>query len=78
LYAAFFTAYAITRFIFAILGGIWVDRFTAKTVFKFFLIPIPLGIIPFALMESITGALIFDSEWIFQWCGSKGKSGSSG
>lgn len=59
LYAAFFTAYAITRFIFAILGGLWVDRFTAKTVFKFFLIPIPLGLIPFALMESITGALLF-------------------
>lgn len=59
LYAAFFTAYAITRFVFAILGGLWVDRFTAKRVFRLFLLPIPLGLIPFALMDSIIGALIF-------------------
>jgi len=59
LYAAFFTAYAITRFIFAVVGGLWVDRFTAKKVFRLFLIPISLGLIPFALMKSIIGALFF-------------------
>ncbi len=59
LYATFFTAYAITRFLFAIIGGLWVDRFTAKKVFRFFLFPITLGLIPFALLDSIIGALIF-------------------
>lgn len=59
LYAAFFTAYAITRFVFAIVGGLWVDKFTAKKVFRLFLLPMSLGLIPFALMDSIIGALIF-------------------
>ncbi len=59
LYAAFFTGYAFTRFIFSIVGGIWVDKFTAKTMFKSFLIPMTLGLLVFAFSESIIGALIF-------------------
>jgi MFS family permease len=59
LYASFFTAYAATRFLFSIFGGLWVDRFTAKTIFRFYLIPIGLGLLSFALVNGITGALIF-------------------
>ena len=59
LYAAFFTAYAITRFLMSIVGGLWVDRFTAKKLYRFFLIPQALGLVPFAFMDSIAGALIF-------------------
>lgn len=59
LYASFFTAYAVTRFLFSIFGGIWVDRYTAKRMFKIYLIPLTIGLIPFAFMESSIGALIF-------------------
>ena len=59
LYASFFTVYAITRLLFSIFGGMWVDRFTAKKMFRWFLIPMIIGLVPFALMESIIGALIF-------------------
>lgn len=59
LYAGFFTAYAITRLVFSIFGGLWVDRFSAKVMFRYFLIPILLGLLPFSLMNSIFGALFF-------------------
>ena len=59
LYASFFTVYAITRLLFSLFGGVWVDRFTAKTLFRFYLIPIVLGLLSFAFINSIIGALIF-------------------
>lgn len=59
LYASFFTVYAITRLLFSIFGGMWVDKFTARKMFRWFLIPIILGLIPFAFMDSILGAFIF-------------------
>lgn len=59
LYATFFTVYAISRFIFSLVGGTWVDKFTAKKMFRLYLIPLTLGLIPFALMDSIIGALLF-------------------
>lgn len=59
LYATFFTVYAATRFLFSIFGGVWVDKFSAKKMFQFYLIPFTLGLLPFAFMNSIIGALIF-------------------
>lgn len=59
LYATFFTVYAIARFCFSLFGGTWVDKFTAKKMFRIYLIPMSLGLIPFALMDSIIGALLF-------------------
>lgn len=59
LYATFFTVYAITRFLFSLFGGLWVDKYTARVLFRYFLIPLTLGILPFAFMDSIIGALIF-------------------
>ncbi|WP_029037590.1 MFS transporter [Salinimicrobium xinjiangense] len=59
LYATFFTVYAITRFLFSLLGGVWVDKFTARKMFRYYLIPVTLGMLPLALMDSIIGALIF-------------------
>lgn len=59
LYATFFTVYAVTRFLFSLFGGIWVDKFTAKKMFRYYLIPVCLGLLPLALMNSIIGALIF-------------------
>ncbi|WP_424492981.1 MFS transporter [Salinimicrobium sp. GXAS 041] len=59
LYATFFTIYAATRFLFSLFGGLWVDKFTAKVLFRYYLLPMTLGLIPFALMDSIMGALIF-------------------
>jgi len=59
LYATFFTVYALTRFLFSLFGGLWVDKYTAKKMFRFYLIPMSLGLIPFALMNSIMGAFMF-------------------
>ncbi|TDN89329.1 MFS transporter [Salegentibacter sp. 24] len=59
LYAIFFTVYAISRFMFSLFGGTWVDKFSARKMFKVYLIPMTLGLIPFALMDSIIGALLF-------------------
>jgi MFS family permease len=59
LYATFFTGYAVTRLIFSLAGGLWVDKFTAKKMFRLYLIPISLGLLAFALINSIYGALIF-------------------
>ncbi len=59
LYATFFTVYAITRFLVSLVGGVWVDKYSAKVLFRYFLIPFSLGILPFAFMNSIIGALIF-------------------
>ncbi|SDK73536.1 Predicted arabinose efflux permease, MFS family [Salinimicrobium catena] len=59
LYAAFFTVYAVTRFLFSLFGGVWVDKYTAKKMFRYYLIPASLGLLPFAFMNSIIGALLF-------------------
>jgi MFS family permease len=59
LYAAFFTGYAIVRLLFSLAGGVWVDKFTAKKMFRFYLIPITLGLLSFALIDSILGAFLF-------------------
>lgn len=59
LYATFFTVYAVTRFLFSLLGGVWVDRYTAKKLFRYYLIPMNIGLLPFAFMDNIVGALLF-------------------
>ncbi|GAB2763680.1 MFS transporter [Salinimicrobium soli] len=59
LYATFFTVYAVTRFLFSLFGGMWVDKYTAKKLFRFYLIPAAIGLLPFAFMNSIIGALLF-------------------
>ncbi len=59
LYSAFFTGFAIARFLFSLLGGLWVDRFSAPVVFRVFLLPLMLSFIPITVMDHISGALIF-------------------
>jgi MFS family permease len=59
LYAAFFTGYAITRLLFSLFGGVWVDRFTAKRLFRFYLIPMLFGLLAFGFIDSIIGGLLF-------------------
>ncbi|MBC9798601.1 MFS transporter [Sinomicrobium weinanense] len=59
LYASFFTAYAITRFVMTLMSGLWVDRFTARRMFRIYLLPMTIGLLPLAFMDGITGALIF-------------------
>ncbi len=53
LYATFFTVYAATRFVFSLFGGMWVDKYTAKRLFRYYLVPATLGLLPFAFMNSI-------------------------
>jgi MFS family permease len=44
---------------FSLFGGTWVDKYSAKKMFRIYLVPMTLGLIPFALMDSIIGALLF-------------------
>ncbi|WP_224485095.1 MFS transporter [Robertkochia aurantiaca] len=59
LYATFFTVYAVTRFMLSVLGGVWVDRFGARKLFSFYLFPMSLGLLAFAFINHIVGALVF-------------------
>lgn len=59
LYAIFFTVYAITRFLMSIAGGVWVDTYSGVKMFRVYLIPMALGLVPFALIDHISGALLF-------------------
>jgi len=59
LYASFFTVYALTRVVFSIYGGVLVDKYSGKQMFRYYLIPFTLGLLPFAFSDSIFGALVF-------------------
>ncbi|QYA24990.1 MFS transporter [Gramella sp. MT6] len=59
LYASFFMVYAVTRFFMSFVGGFLVDRFSAEKVFKFYLIPMAIGLIPMIFNDSIIAALFF-------------------
>ncbi|WP_224491238.1 MFS transporter [Robertkochia flava] len=59
LYASFFTAYAITRFLLSVAGGIWVDRYGARKLFAFYLFPMSAGLLFLAFVDHILGALVF-------------------
>ncbi len=59
LYSTFFIGFALSRFIFTLMGGLWVDKFTSFTLYRLYLFPLFLGLIPLALWEHILGGLIF-------------------
>lgn len=59
LYASFFTVYALIRVVFSIFGGVLVDKFSGRKMFRFYLIPFTLGLLMFAFIDSIFGALSF-------------------
>ncbi|PKQ46851.1 MFS transporter [Confluentibacter flavum] len=59
LYASFFIVYAITRFIMSLIGGLLVDRFSAKKLFRFYLIPLGIGLFPMVVSNHILAALFF-------------------
>ena len=59
LYAIFFTVYAICRFVMAFVGGLLVDKYSARKVFRFYLAPIIIGLIPMIFTDHIFAALFF-------------------
>ena len=59
LYASFFTVYALVRIVFSIFGGMLVDKYSGKKMFRIYLIPFTLGLLAFAFIDSIFGALSF-------------------
>lgn len=58
-YALCFTGYAIARFLFSLIGGTWVDRWSANTIFSFYLFPLCAGLAAIVLIHGISGAFIF-------------------
>ena len=59
LYAAFFTGFAASRFIFSLMGGLWVDKYSSLLMYRIYLLPLLIGIVPLALFDHIIGALVF-------------------
>jgi len=58
-YAMIFSGYAIARFAFGLFGGPLVDRYTAKRVYPFTLIPMTIGLVVLALYEQPWSAVVF-------------------
>lgn len=58
LYAVCFTFYAISRLLFSLIGGKWVDKWGASAIFSIYAFPIFGGILAI-LIPGITGAFIF-------------------
>lgn len=58
-YAVGFTGYAITRFLFSLIGGTWIDKFGANKLFQYILLPMCAGLILLILIPGITGAFLF-------------------
>ncbi|MDT8346601.1 MAG: MFS transporter [Flavobacteriaceae bacterium] len=59
LYAVFFAVYAGTRFVMTLISGTWVDKFTARKLYSYYLFPTILGIAVLAWYNSVYSALIF-------------------
>lgn len=57
--ASAFIGFAATRILFAFVSGFWVDRFTAKKVFPFYLIPMTIGLLLAALYSDVWSAFIY-------------------
>lgn len=58
-YSLCFTGYAASRLIFMLYGGILTDRFSARNLFPFFLIPLTLGLVALALIPGKLAPLLF-------------------
>lgn len=59
LYAVGFTGYAVTRFLFSLVGGTWVDKYGAGKLFPYFLLPMSLGFLFLLFIPHISGAFLF-------------------
>lgn len=58
-YSMCFTGYAVVRFLFSLYGGLLTDRFSARTLFPFYLIPLMLGLLALAIIPGKFAALFF-------------------
>ena len=58
-YALIFSAYAVTRFVFALFGGPWVDRFSARRLVPFMVLPMVIGLVILALVPSPWAGAVF-------------------
>lgn len=59
LYAVFFAVYAATRFVMTLVSGTWVDTFTARKIYSYYLFPTIVGIAVLAWYNSVYSTLIF-------------------
>lgn len=58
-YSMCFTGYAISRLAFMLYGGILTDKFSARSLFPFYLIPVTIGLLALALIPGKIAPLIF-------------------
>jgi len=58
-YSMIFAGYAVSRFLFGLFGGTWVDRFTARRLVPLMLLPILLGLVTLAIVPHQWGAVVF-------------------
>jgi MFS family permease len=58
-YSMIFAGYAVSRFVFGLFGGTWVDRFSAQQLVPLMLLPLILGLIILALIPQHWAAVAF-------------------
>jgi MFS family permease len=58
-YAMCFAGYAMVRFSFVLFGGLLTDRFSARKLFPYYLIPLILGLLALAGIQGKLAALLF-------------------
>ncbi|MFN2311559.1 MAG: MFS transporter [Spirochaetia bacterium] len=58
-YSAVFSSYAASRFLFGLLGGALVDRFTAKKLYAVHLAPLLFGLVVLGTTTEAWGAVVF-------------------
>ncbi|MFD3001499.1 MFS transporter [Pontibacter toksunensis] len=58
-YSLFFVGYAFTKFCFSLIGGSWIDTFSARRVFIYHLLPLLFSLIGLALIPGLIGAAFF-------------------
>lgn len=59
IYSLFFMGYAATKFCFSLIGGSWIDTFSARKVFLYHMLPLLFSLLALALVPGLLGAALF-------------------
>lgn len=59
IYSLFFIGYAVMNLCFSLIGGSWVDTFSARKVFIYHLLPLLVSLAGLAYLPGLAGAVVF-------------------
>jgi MFS family permease len=58
-YTAIFTGYGAIRFVFSLYGGTLTDKFSAMSLYPYYLIPVAIGVMSIGLLPGLYAAFVF-------------------